>query len=132
MSTKTVCSRRILVVEDDCSIREALEDALAFEGYDVVCATNGQEGLEALRSGASPCIVLLDMMMPIMGGREFLDTLAGDQALAPIPVLVLSAIADRKNTEGAVGFIKKPADLHTVLSAIQKYCDRPAAQSTAI
>jgi CheY-like chemotaxis protein len=118
--TKRSCT--ILVVEDDQDIRETIETALEMEGYSVATAVNGQEALNYLRISAKPNLVLLDMMMPIMGGREFLDILLSDVVLAPIPVFILSAVANDKNTQGAVGFIKKPADLDVILKMVEKYC----------
>lgn len=115
----------ILIIEDDFDIREALKDALELEGYHVLTAKNGKEGLETLLTVASPCLVLLDMMMPVMGGREFLHELKKDATLMPIPVFIVSAIADKVNTDGAVGFIKKPADLDVVLKMVERYCCKP-------
>jgi CheY-like chemotaxis protein len=60
----------ILVVEDDFSIRETLVEVLELVDYKVVTASNGKEGIEKLQQGLKPCLVLLDMMMPVMGGRE--------------------------------------------------------------
>ncbi|HXH31505.1 MAG TPA: response regulator [Bacteriovoracaceae bacterium] len=120
--TVSKCPHTILVVEDDYDIREAIKDFLELEDYQVVTATNGKEALEVLKTGLKPCLVLLDMMMPIMGGREFLDIVLKDSVLAPIPIFILSAIASSENTKGAVGFIKKPADLHVLLSMVKTYC----------
>lgn len=115
----SVRSRPILVVEDDRDIRETLEEALHDEGYIVITANNGREGLAKIKTEPKPCLVLLDMMMPIMGGREFLDIVIADKDLAPIPIFILSAIADRGNTKGSAGFIKKPADLNEIIDVIE-------------
>lgn len=117
------CCQSVLVVEDDEDIRTAMIDILESEGYHAVSATNGQEALELLRKINKPCLVLLDMMMPIMNGREFLDKIMEDSILAPIPVLIVSAIADKSDTEGAVGFLKKPVDIDMVLKMVDRYCN---------
>jgi two-component system response regulator MprA len=93
-------ARSILIVDDDEEVRDALHDALCFEGFTVKIAQNGQEALEALRADErSAWIVLLDIMMPVMDGRAFLKHREGDAALARIPVIVLSAGGDCREIE---------------------------------
>lgn len=114
----------ILVVDDEYLIRETLRDALEADGYDVVTAQNGKEGLGRLGESLRPNLILLDMMMPIMGGQEFLQGLAQRPDLAPIPVLVVSATADTKNTPGAKAILKKPPDLDQLLWMVFKYTQK--------
>ena len=114
--------KTILIIEDDDDIRNVMVDLLESEGYAAQAATNGKEALELLSKMAKPCLVLLDMMMPIMNGRQFLDTVMADAILAPIPVLIVSAVADKTNTEGSVGFLKKPIDIDVVLNVVSQYC----------
>jgi len=123
MNEQNQCCQSVLVVEDDDDIRNAMIDILESEGYHAESATNGKEALELLRKIQKPCLVLLDMMMPIMNGREFLDKIMEDSFLAPIPVLVVSAIADKTDTEGAVGFLKKPVDIDMVMKMVDRYCN---------
>lgn len=120
---KESCCQSILVVEDDDDIRSAIVDLLETEGYSTESAVNGKDALEKLSIIPKPCLVLLDMMMPIMNGREFLDTVMKDSHLAPIPVLIVSAVADKTNTQGSVGFLKKPIDIEVVLKVVGQYCD---------
>ncbi len=68
MSTEVKRCKDILVVEDDAGIREALRMILELEGYNIREASNGKEGLEVLKSMPRPCLILLDLMMPIMDG----------------------------------------------------------------
>ena len=89
--------RRILVVEDDRDIRESLQDLLEVEGYAVTTAENGRDALEQLQRMDAPSVILLDLMMPVMSGDEFLRELRKDGALASIPVLVVSAWTDEAN-----------------------------------
>lgn len=114
--------KTILIVEDDDDIRNVMVDLLESEGYITKAATNGKEALDLLEAMGKPCLVLLDMMMPIMNGRQFLDTLMTDTLLAPIPVLIVSAVADKTNTEGSIGFLKKPIDIDVVLNVVSQYC----------
>lgn len=117
-----ICCKSVLVVEDDEDIRNVLTDLLESEGYSATSAANGQEALDVLETIEKPCLVLLDMMMPIMNGREFLDKVKKDTRLAPIPILIVSAIADRTNTSGSIGFLKKPIDIDVVLKVVSQYC----------
>lgn len=114
--------RSIMVIEDDEDIRSALVDVLAEEGYETHSAENGKEALETLRQMPKPCLVFLDLMMPIMNGREFLDEVMRDSYLAPVPVVVVSAIADKADVSGAVDFLKKPIDMDMILAVADKYC----------
>lgn len=123
MVKETNCCQSILVVEDDDDIRNAIVDLLETEGYSTESAVNGKDALDKLNIIPKPCLVLLDMMMPIMNGREFLDTVMKDSHLAPIPVLIVSAVADKTNTEGSVGFLKKPIDIEVVLKVVAQYCN---------
>lgn len=120
---KESCCQSILVVEDDDDIRNAIVDLLETEGYSTESAVNGKDALDKLAIIPKPCLVLLDMMMPIMNGREFLDRVMKDSHLAPLPVLIVSAVADKTNTEGSVGFLKKPIDIEVVLKVVGQYCN---------
>lgn len=122
MVKETSCCHSILVVEDDDDIRNAIVDLLETEGYTTEAAVNGKDALDKLNEIPKPCLVLLDMMMPIMNGRQFLDAIMKDTTLAPIPVLIVSAVADKANTEGSVGFLKKPIDIDVVLKVVSQYC----------
>lgn len=123
------CCNSILIVEDDEDIRTAMIDVLESEGYKTESAVNGKDALEKLAKMGKPCLVLLDMMMPIMNGREFLDQVMKDARLAPIPVMIVSAVADKTNTNGAVGFLKKPIDIDLVLNIVAQYCDESRSTS---
>src|SRR2546421_11383676 len=82
----------ILVVDDDTGIRTMLVLFLTHAGYTVSSAINGMEALTVLRrSPPPPCLILLDLMMPVMNGAQFRQAQQDDPLLAPIPVAVLSA-----------------------------------------
>jgi CheY-like chemotaxis protein len=120
-ANKDIC-KSIMVIEDDKDIRNALVEVLAEEGYNTHSAENGKEALEVLRKIPKPCLVFLDLMMPIMNGREFLDEVMKDSYLAPVPVVVVSAIADKADVSGAVGFLKKPIDIEMILKVANNFC----------
>ena len=81
--------KKILLVEDEKLMIELLEKKLTQEGYEVSVAKDGVEGIEKMRK-ASPDIVLLDIIMPRMGGFEVMETMAKDDELKKIPLIVIS------------------------------------------
>ena len=118
--------KKVLVVEDDESIREAMKDLLETEGYTVECAVNGDEGIQALRrTGPLPGLVLLDMTMPVKDGFQFRSEQEEDHKLAVIPVVVMTAdgnIEAKMHKIGAKDFIKKPFDIDLVVKTVARYC----------
>ncbi len=122
--------RGVLIVDDDTDIRETIEEVLADNDFPAVGVENGAVALERLRSDVQPpCVILLDMMMPVMDGRTFRLAQQHDPVLSNIPVVVLTAHAsgERSARELKVaGFLKKPVDLQTLLDVIGRYCDKPS------
>lgn len=115
--------RTILIVEDDAAIRTALQLALEMEGYQVKTASQGKEALELLPRIDTPCLILLDLMMPIMNGWEFSQALRQDMVLAPIPVALVTAYSEEAaGFSGAQALIKKPVDLELLYQTVRKFC----------
>ena len=116
----------ILVVDDDRSVRELLGDLLSLEGYHVTLAEDGAKALAAIRKGPSPDVVLLDLMMPVMSGFEFLEVVEADKTLCTLPIIVVSALPAPVSADHAVGGIKgslgKPIDVSVLLAALQRLC----------
>jgi CheY-like chemotaxis protein len=115
----------ILVVEDDDTVREALAMVLEHEGYRVGVAADGAEALALLRGGLSPCLILLDLMMPVMDGWQFRREQLNDPRLAPIPVVVVSAhtrAAEFAAAPGIADVIAKPIDFDRLLDTLQRHC----------
>jgi DNA-binding response OmpR family regulator len=113
--------RRILVVEDEESIREALRDALVSEGYDVLAAADGKEGL-ALGLKEDPDLVVLDLMLPGLDGFEVLRRLRADAVETPVLVLTARGLeADRVRglDLGADDYVVKPFALGELLARIR-------------
>lgn len=99
--------------------------ALESEGYDVVSARDGREALDRLRGGDKPCLILLDLMMPVMNGWEFRDQQSHDPALSDIPVVVVSAFTDLPNRGTdlrADAYLSKPLHLSSLLETVGKFC----------
>lgn len=116
--------KNILIVEDDDAIRETLRLTLELEGYVVATASNGKEGLEVLSKMLNPCLVLLDLMMPVMDGWEFVETLESNNTSPTVPVVVVTAFAEKVRTmPRAKSVIKKPIDLEVLIETVKRYCD---------
>lgn len=122
---------KILVVDDDASIRKLIVVYLTREGYAVAEASNGQAALEEMRKGDVD-LVLLDLMMPLISGWEVLRQRAQERRLLEIPVIVVSA---NRGTElasvpdrGICGVLPKPFDLAT-LSSLVRGCLESATES---
>jgi CheY-like chemotaxis protein len=112
----------VLVIDDDADVRELLRVALSGDGYSVAGVPDGREALHYLRSHADTCIVLLDLMLPVMDGAQFRAAQTRDRALAWIPLVVMSAAvdADRRAREiGARRLVRKPLDLDEVRQALR-------------
>jgi CheY-like chemotaxis protein len=116
----------VLVVEDDADILNAVVQVLEDEGVAVRAAPNGLAALQVLREpGAQPpCVILLDLMMPVMDGWAFRAEQLRDPAIASVPVIVLTADGNahqKSVTLKGVGALRKPVELLTLLEAIQPY-----------
>ncbi len=114
--------RNVLVVEDDLAIRESLEQILEFEGYLPILAENGERAVKNLEAGERPCLILLDLMMPVMSGWEFLEVQKESQALSGIPVVIVSAAGERARMAVANEFLRKPIDVDRLLELVDRYC----------
>jgi DNA-binding response OmpR family regulator len=115
---------RVLIVDDDRVIQQLLEVNLELEGYDVQKASNGEEALEKVRS-FDPDLVLLDVMMPKLDGREVCRRIKADPDTAGIPVIFLSARAQDMDVNsglelGASAYITKPFDPVDLIDTVEK------------
>jgi CheY-like chemotaxis protein len=118
----------ILVVEDDAAIREAIASVILDEdGPGVKGAGDGRAALDILLESPPPLLILLDLMMPVMDGIEFLHEKNRRPALAGIPVCVMSA-RQRSGVKllGVDDFLQKPFELDALLSVVGRYAPAPA------
>ena len=109
---------KVMVVDDDAGSLAALADILAMEGYLVETMSNGQQALDHLRvDGTSPALIILDLLMPVMDGWQFLAELAIDPKLSQlrIPVIVVTALNAKIDADA---IIRKPIDLERLLHTI--------------
>ncbi len=117
-------SKRILVIEDDVSIRELLVELLESEGYEVSSSVNGLEGLKSLEKNNLPHLILIDLMMPVMDGYSFRAEQLKNPFWAKIPTIVMSAEVNAKEkmkNYNITAFLSKPVELETILSTVATY-----------
>lgn len=120
------CNKLVLVVEDDRDVRDTLVEVLEDNGYRPLAAGNGREALDQLHeSTEKPCLILLDVMMPVMDGWQFRSAQKDDPPLRSIPVIVLTAHASAQQAAQemeAAGYLKKPVSLQALLQTVAKFC----------
>lgn len=116
----------VMIVEDDRDTREMLARFLELEGFEVREAANGQIALEALHETTSTCVILLDLMMPVMNGWQFRRAQVNDPEIANIPVVVVTAAGAREQIPAidADGWLSKPVDFDRLLETIDPLCRR--------
>jgi len=114
----------ILVIDDDNELREALCDALEVEGYQVVCVEHGAAALDHLQSTQQPpCVILLDLMMPVMDGRAFREALLERPELAGIPVVLITAAGPKAAASvSATTILHKPLRINNVIDVVREHC----------
>lgn len=119
----------VLVVEDDADVRQSLMEVLEDHGYRCLPAANGAEALTRMRDEErKPCVILLDLMLPVMDGWQFRARQRRDRDLREIPVVILSAHADVENVAvelEAPASLRKPVSIVALLSTIGQFC-KPA------
>jgi CheY-like chemotaxis protein len=113
----------VLLAEDDEDLREAMVDMLNDAGYSVEAVSNGRDALSWLEDNlAPPRVILLDLMMPVMDGWQFLDERQKTPKIAAVPVVVLSANGDFARESDTIGFMRKPVAVKSLLAVIARYC----------
>ena len=121
----------VLIVDDEADAQMLLTDVLHAEGYDVVTADDGAQALEYLRTMTTlPCLILLDLVMPNMDGRQFIEERRRDRRLADIPVVLISgqvAAREAARSLGAASYIVKPIAIASVHEVLAHVHDHPPA-----
>jgi CheY-like chemotaxis protein len=118
------CAPRVLVIDDNPAIRESIRVVLEGSGYQVTVAEDGQQGLDYLRGGLRPGVILLDLLMPVMDGWQFLREIRQDAELTLIPTVIITAADEAQAKEvarGAAGYLQKPVNLQDVASFVRRY-----------
>jgi CheY-like chemotaxis protein len=122
---------RILIIEDDADIRELCRHLLEQDHFSVEACANGKEALAYLDIHQEPCLILLDMMMPVMNGKEFMTAFAKrPHTILPIPIYLVSASATAEEGKemGCLGFIKKPFNCNALLTIVHSHCEENAVK----
>jgi two-component system, OmpR family, response regulator CpxR len=113
----------ILVVEDEDESRQALMRILELEGFKAVGACNGVEAMDYLHSSDLPCLIILDLLMPVMNGRQFRAALLQSADLAKIPVVVVSSLDSSSASDlGVVRAFRKPLDIDALVRILRENC----------
>ena len=118
-------SSMVLLVEDNEDLRRDLAFLIKHYGFEVETARHGKEALEKLNDLGPPCLIILDLMMPVMDGWELRAKLLEDVTLAKVPVVLLSGVADLRNEASsleAIAYLAKPVDLQKLCRIIQAHC----------
>ena len=123
--------KSILVVEDNIDIQESLKATLEMEGFKVFTADNGKEAIDRLEKMPTPCLILLDLMMPVMNGWEFVEEIGKDIMLSSIPIVVVTAIGDANKSPKTDGYIPKPINYEALISTVNKHCGNNGNKSCA-
>jgi two-component system, chemotaxis family, chemotaxis protein CheY len=120
-------TRPLLVIEDDDDLREAIAMTLATSGSEVAAFGDAREALRELQSGLRPFLILLDLMMPNMSGWEFREAQEADPAIAPIPVVVITAahtLGNGRDSLTGIEVLRKPFSLEALLEVVRRYRPR--------
>ena len=125
-----ISAGNVLIVEDDPDVRAMLTSLLSTAGFHAVSAEDGLEALHLLRTVRHrapevPCLVLLDLKMPRLGGGEFRRAQLCDPTVANVPIAVMSAALDveqRAEAMGAVASLTKPLDVEALIEVVKRYC----------
>jgi len=113
--------KTLLVVDDEVGVTEALQDLLSDEGFAVLTARNGKDGLKRIGE-KRPDLILLDYMMPVMDGRQLLLALQADATHQDIPVILMSAIPHSSIPTDCkpAAFLRKPFDIEQLLTEVRR------------
>jgi CheY-like chemotaxis protein len=120
----------VLIVEDDPATRDVVSTILTSQGFHTVAAEDGLEALHLLRAVKHrapevPCLILLDLAMPRLGGSEFRRAQLRDPVVAGVPMAVMSGASDvveRAEALGAVATLMKPLDFEKLIAVVKRYC----------
>ena len=112
---------RILLIDDNEELLDTLAALLGARGFTTIMARNGLEALELLENSPHPAVILLDLNMPVMDGREFLVRKAEIPKIAAIPVIISTASPEQAPMN--LPILRKPFELPKLIQAVNHYCD---------
>jgi CheY-like chemotaxis protein len=118
-----------LIVDDHTDGRETLSDLLDLYGFEVLCASDGQEALDVLHRGERPCLILVDLVMPKLDGWGFRQKQQERHDWSEIPVVAMTGRTSAVSTPHKVefdGYLLKPINLPDLLEVLNEHCSIPA------
>jgi CheY-like chemotaxis protein len=124
----------VLIVEDEFAIADLLEMVLTDEGYRVLTAANGRQGLERLADGPLPDLVISDYMMPLLDGAGLLQAMRNAEAHRDIPCIIMSSVPEanvRERVNGYTAFVRKPFQLAALVQLVATILCSPQPESSA-
>ena len=119
---------RLLLVEDNDDVAEVIIEILSAEGYEVDRAANGADGLNTLRTGTMPSLILLDWTLPVVSGPELARTVQREIGWSRIPIVLLTGADDAKRKAVALnawGYLKKPVDPDDLVRMVEAIVREP-------
>ena len=120
----------VLIVDDETDIRETLEDFLSDEGFAVRSAADGAAALRLLGEPELPCVVILDLIMPVKDGNEVLEEMKKSERLARVPVIITTS--DPSRAPRGIPLMRKPVSLQSLLAAVEAFCSRDGQSGTPV
>ena len=115
--------KSVVIIDDDEMIRNSVQLILQSDHYKVYTASNGKDGIDLLSKIKTPCLILLDLMMPVMDGWEFLDLRKKNNILFKIPVIIISAFGNQAKIIDVNGFLIKPIEKNKLLQVVHQFCN---------
>jgi len=113
---------KVVVVDDEYDLLQAIAGLLEDEGYDVDAFSSGPSAIKHLKEQQTPpSVILLDVMMPVLSGVDVLRQLRGHEATRSVPVVMMSAADPPAGDIGWDAFLKKPFDIKKLLSTVERY-----------
>jgi CheY-like chemotaxis protein len=122
----------VLIVEDEFAIADLLEMVLTDEGYRVLLAANGRQGLERLAEGPRPDLVISDYMMPVLDGLSLIKAMQDSEAQRDLPCIVMSSMPEanvRERIAGYAAFVRKPFQLAALVELVASVLNTPRTDS---
>ena len=113
---------KILIVDDEEDLRDSLVDFFQDEGFEVSTAANGREALERLSDADLPCVMILDLLMPVLDGNQVYSEMQRDPRFSKVPVIV--STSDPSRAPPGLLIMKKPVNLPRLLDTVRQHCPR--------
>lgn len=125
-------ARTVLIVEDEFAITDLLEMVLVEEGYRVLTAANGQQGLQRLAEGPRPHLIISDFMMPVLDAAGMLQAMRENEAQRDIPCIIISSMPEgnvQERIASYAAFVRKPFRLAAMIQLVAAVLAAPQPQS---